>query len=208
METQEQTKNSLLSDNAVLLKKMRLLKKLSRKQAGMLFNVSFKTIEKLENGRGIIPNERLMTFAAAYGFNFSDLQIIKEGKMGERLLSSCIPTDPKLRKRRFCKKMITKECKILRELRLSANISQYKAGKLCGYNLSTIGHIENGRIQLAKNKIEHIVKVYGFNMQKFENLMMSSDLRHENISKCLNIIKKIDDSKLKAVLTLLLNFEN
>ncbi len=42
---------------------MRLLKKLSRKQAGILFNVSHKTIEKLENGRGNISEDKLMRFA-------------------------------------------------------------------------------------------------------------------------------------------------
>lgn len=52
-----------LNNNTVLLKKMRLLKKLSRKQAGILFNVSHKTIEKLENGRGNISEDKLMRFA-------------------------------------------------------------------------------------------------------------------------------------------------
>lgn len=199
-----------LSNNAVLLKKMRILKKLSRKQAGIMFNVSNKTIEKLENDRGSIPDEKLMTFAAAYGFTFTDLQLIKEGKMGERLLKQeepKVPRDPKRRDRRFCQKVIIRECKVLRELRLMAGITQYGAGEVCGWNMSTVGHIENGRIKLPRERIEHIVKTYGFTMQKFDELMASSELRHEVLNQCTTIINKLDDSKLRAVQSLLLNFD-
>ncbi len=209
MENQPQVEVHL-STNSVLLKKMRILKKLSRQQAGIMFNVSFKTIEKLENGRGMISDEKLMTFAAAYGFTFTDLQLIKEGKIGDRLLKadvSEIPRDPKRRDRRFCQKIIVKECKVLRELRLMAGITQYRAGEVCGYNMSTIGHIENGRIRIPRDRIEHIVKVYGFTMQKFDELLASSELRHEVLDQCTGIINRLDDSKLRAVQALLLNFD-
>ena len=53
METTTENINQVfLSDFAVLLKKMRLLRKLTRQQAGLLFDFSFKNIERLENGRG------------------------------------------------------------------------------------------------------------------------------------------------------------
>ncbi len=57
-----------ISDYAVLLKKMRLLKKLNRQQAALLFDFSFKYIEKLENSRGSISVERFKEFQQKYGF--------------------------------------------------------------------------------------------------------------------------------------------
>ncbi|MGB0454338.1 MAG: helix-turn-helix domain-containing protein, partial [Bacteriovoracaceae bacterium] len=117
------------TDAAVILKKMRDLKGLSRKQAGIIFNVTFKTIEKLENGRGKIDEQRLVSFATGYGFTLDDLMKIKNGQYDTDLsLKSRIKKekDPLRRDRRFCKPNITKECKALRQLREKRNISQYK----------------------------------------------------------------------------------
>lgn len=63
----------VISDAAVTLIKMRELKSLSRKQAGIIFNLTNKTIEKFENGRGKIDEQRLVTFASGFGFSLDDL---------------------------------------------------------------------------------------------------------------------------------------
>ena len=46
METNIINEQTFLSDYAVLIKKMRLLKNLTRQQAGLLFDFSFKNIER------------------------------------------------------------------------------------------------------------------------------------------------------------------
>ena len=77
----ENIKQEYLSDFAVLLKKMRLLKKLTRQQAGLLFDFSYKNIERLENGRGAISVEKFKEFQEKYGFSDSDVEDLRSGKI-------------------------------------------------------------------------------------------------------------------------------
>ena len=64
--------------------------------------------------------------------------------------------------RRSYQKKITKECRILRSMRRMRKFSQDKASKICGYSRATIGHIENGRIELSEARIRFIVESYGY----------------------------------------------
>lgn len=82
METStENIKQEYLSDFAVLLKKMRLLKKLTRQQAGLLFDFSYKNIERLENGRGAITVEKFKEFQEKYGYSDSEIEDLRSGKI-------------------------------------------------------------------------------------------------------------------------------
>ena len=65
----ENSSPEYISDNAIILKKMRLLRRLTRQQAALLFEFSFKYIEKLENGRGPITSEKFKEFQKKYGFS-------------------------------------------------------------------------------------------------------------------------------------------
>lgn len=56
---------------------MRELRGWNRKEAGIKVNLGFKTIEKLENGRGNIDERRLLEFAKAYGYGLEDLYKIR-----------------------------------------------------------------------------------------------------------------------------------
>ena len=94
-----------LSDAAVTLKKMRELKGLSRKQAGIIFNISHKTIEKLENGRGGVDDRRLASFAEGHGFSLLDVMKIRSGSFDSDLTmktKSRKEKDSFRRDRRFC----------------------------------------------------------------------------------------------------------
>jgi transcriptional regulator with XRE-family HTH domain len=77
----ENIKQEYLSDFAALLKKMRLLKKLSKQQAGLLFDFSYKYIERLENGRGAISVEKFKEFQEKYGLTDSDVENLRSGKI-------------------------------------------------------------------------------------------------------------------------------
>jgi hypothetical protein len=114
-----------ISNNAIILKKMRLLKRLNRQQAGLLFDFSFKYIEKLENGRGPITLERFKEFQEKYGFSDREIEELRSGKLEAPTDANCIrrniTTEQRLDKR-FRQRQITRECKVLKELRLRINL--------------------------------------------------------------------------------------
>jgi transcriptional regulator with XRE-family HTH domain len=120
---------SFISDYAILIKKMRLLKRLTRQQAAELsFGFSYKTIEKLENGRGIISLEKFKEFQQKYGFSDNDVEAIRTGKIQVTSDANSIRkkiTTEKRKDRRFCHRQVTRECKVLKELRTQKGLDQY-----------------------------------------------------------------------------------
>ena len=84
-------------------------------------------------------------------------------------------------------------------------MSQYRASFVCSYSRTAIGHIENGRIELHKARIAHIVKSYGFTIEDFEYHMKSDVLVTDIQDERISIIKGLCEKNLKAVHPLLLN---
>ena len=206
METISNEPNVPLSDYAVLIKKMRLLKKLTRQQAELLFDFTYKNIEKLENGLGNITAERFRDFQQKYGFSDLEVEELRTCKLEVR--ADCRPRQDKIttagrNNRRFCHRRITRECKALKEMRLMKNLDQGSASRLCGMGEKIIGFIENGRISLAEEKIRHIVASYGLTMELFNQLLRVSPLRHELIEQCQVIIERMDENKLRIVMPML-----
>jgi len=188
-------------DDSVIIKLMRIHKGLSRKEAGLLFGVTFNAIEKLENGRGKITLDRFRRFKEAYEYSDRDIELIRTGKF----LSIHSPNQrkklsPKTQKKyeRFRKKIITKESRALKELRTQTGKSQYEASRNCGYNEKALGQIENGRVNLTQQRIEHIVKTLGFTMEYFNQLLKEPILRHELEESCIKIVKKMDANELRT----------
>lgn len=197
---------SYISDYAVLIKKMRLLRKLSRQQAGLLFNFSFKNLERLENGRGSITTEKFKVFQEKYGFSDREVEDLRTGKLSAPTDANSIRkkiTTEKRSDRRFCHRQITRDCKVLKELRLQKNLDQYSASRLCGLGINTIGFIENGRIHLTDRKIRKIVESYGFTMEFYQQLLKLPLLRHEMIEQCQQIIAEMDANKLRIIMPML-----
>lgn len=191
-----------ISDDAVIIKKMRLLKKLNRQQAGLLFDFSFKYIEKLENGRGPITVEKFREFQEKYGFSDNQVEDLRTGKIEAPTDANCIRkriTCEKRQDKRFRHRRITRECKVLKELRLRIKLDQASASKKCGLGKNTIGWIENGRVTLTQKKIAHIVESYGFSMELFNQLLKVNPLKHEMIEQCCQIISEMDENKLRAI---------
>ena len=187
-------------------KKMRLLKKLTRQQAGLLFDFSWKNIERLENGRGAITVEKFKEFQEKYGYSDSEIEDLRSGKIQASIDANSIRKKGLSNNRpdrRFCHRRVTRECKVLKELRLLKNINQYEASKLCGLGINTIGFIENGRVALTDKKIQHIVLTYGYSMEYFNQLLKVSPLRHEMIEECKIIIEKMDENKLRIIMPML-----
>ena len=211
METNIVNEQTFLSDYAVLLKKMRLLKNLTRQQAGILFDFSYKNIERLENGRGAITVEKFKEFQEKYGFSDSQIEALRSGKVRASLETNSTKKNCQSKNRpdrRFCHRRITRECKVLKEMRLLKNINQYEASKLCGIGINSIGFIENGRVALTDKKILQIVGSYGFTMEYFNQLLKVSPLRHEIIEECQKIIERMEENKLRIIMPMLQSMGN
>ena len=165
--------------NAVTLRKLREIRGLSRKEVAVLLGIGHKSVEKFENGRTILNKTRIEQIVRNYGFTYDEFLLCRAGKSEHIQKRFCHKKEKPVnnrRKRRFLKKIITKEARVLRMLRNLKNISQYKASLICGYHKGAIGHIEMGRIQLPKNRIIHIVKSYGFKVEDFESHMKADVL--------------------------------
>lgn len=200
-----------ISEYAVIIKKMRLIRKLKRQQAAQFLPFKFKHIEKLENGRAEISLENFKLFQSTYGFSDSEVEDLRLGRFRpstDSLDARQKITTEKRKDRRFCHRKITRECKVLKELRLLRNIDQYTASKNCKYGRNSIGFIENGRVALTEKKIRHIVETYGSTMEYFHQLLKQPLLRHEIIEECQAILEKLDENKLRIIQPMLQSMAN
>lgn len=201
-----QIENAFVSDYAVLLKKMRLLRRLNRGQASLLLDFSFKNLERLENDRGNISAERFREFQEKYGFCDQEIDDLRSGKIQASKDANSIRTKGNTKNRpnrRFCHRRITRECKVLKELRLQKGIDQYATSKICGIGKNTYGFIENGRVTLTEKKILNIVLALGFTMEYFNQLLRVSPLRHEMVEECQKILERLDENKLRMIMPML-----
>lgn len=195
-----------ISDFAVIIKKMRMLKKLKRKQAAQFLPFDHKNLERLENGRGNISVDQFKLIQNTYGFTDTDVDCIRSGKYKaiEKIIEPKEKITTESRKdRRFCHRKITRECKVLKELRIQKGLDQYSASKDCKFGRNTIGFIENGRVTLTEKKIRHVVETYGFTMELFHQLLKQPLLRHEIIEQCQEILERLDENKLRVIFPML-----
>jgi len=93
----------------------------------------------------------------------------------------------------------------LRSMRRMKKISQDEASRLCGYSRATIGHIENGRIELSRSRIEYILRCYGYEYSEFEGNMSKEELRDSITDYCFNKIEELENEKLELLKNLLRN---
>ena len=203
------SKNQQQKINGLALKKLREIKKLTRKEASILLEVSHKTIEGYENGRLGLSPIKINQILKNYGFKKEDLALCIAGK-AQVVIKKYSIDEPRSKViennnlRRSYKKLITKDCETLRVLRLIKGLTQDEASSICGYSRPTIGHIENGRIELSIERIKLIVKTYGFKMKDFEHHRASESFVTDIQDECIQFIKKLSEEKLKTVQSLLL----
>lgn len=209
IENQNDPVSSPISD-AVAIKKMRLLRKMKRKEAALLFSYSRSSIEKVENGRGKLTPDRVRRFVEAYGFTWNQFLDLKLGKQLDGFQSPVVPKKIRIIEhvelRRSYKKIVTDEVRALRVFRKRKEISQYKASEICGWSSPTIGHIEQGRIELTENRIKHILNAYGFTLKEFYESVRSGIKREEVEEECIKLIQRLDDNRLMLVKGILEKF--
>jgi len=113
----------------------------------------------------------------------------------------------KIKKRRCNHKVMTKEACVLKFMRESRHLSMRRAGDLLGTSDSTISHLENGRADLHPKNISMLLEAYGYTYDQF--ILMCSgkiELPQSMRRECIEIIKRLDEEKLKTVKTILQSF--
>ena len=113
----------------------------------------------------------------------------------------------KIKKRRCNHKVATKEATVLKIMRESRNLSMRRAGVLIGVSDSTISHLEHGRADLHPKMTVRLLEIYGYSYEQFISMSNGKvELPQSLRSECLEIIKRLDDEKLRTVKTILQSF--
>jgi transcriptional regulator with XRE-family HTH domain len=189
--------------NGKALRRAREHLKVTRDELARRLELSPKSVEKYENGRAVLDEEKVFRILSVLGIGMNEFLRAKKGrplyppKKREKLVVENSH-------RRSYQKLITKEVKVLRTLRNLRGFSQDQASSVCGYSRPSIGHIENGRIELNKERINHIVSNYGFALSEYERMMNEDVLRDEILEKCFEKMKLLSEEKLRIIQSLLM----
>ena len=155
----------IVGETQLALRELRLEKGWSLAQAAEPLGIKSKAMGHIENGRVGLTEARLRQILDLWGLNYFDFvrarKMVKDGIRNKprRVFVRTVLTN---KDRRSYQKIITKEVRVLKVLRQMKKLSQARASSVCGYSRPTIGHIEQGRIELDRERIEHIVRAYGF----------------------------------------------
>ena len=196
-------KEKMNLSNAKALRRAREMMKVTRLEMSSKLNLSLEAIKKYESGRAIIDEEKINKWLLALELSHEDFKKIKKGKgitRGRKVKTVISNSD-----RRSYQRIITKEVRVLKILRQMKNLTQDQASAVCGYSRPSIGHIENGRIEISMSRIQHIVSSYNFPFSKFEELMKEEFLRDEIIEKCTKKLINLSEDKLKLASSLIQN---
>jgi len=113
----------------------------------------------------------------------------------------------KKKKRRCNQKVMTKEALVLKFMRESRHLSMRRAGALLNLSDSTISHLENGRADLHPKITMKLLEAYGYSYDQFLNMINGKNELPQSIRReCIEILKRLDEEKLKTVKTILQSF--
>lgn len=196
----------VITNTQKVLKSLRQDQGLTLKQAGEKLGLSLQAVDAIEQGRVYLTDERIEEIIKAYDLTMLDFKrmdrVLKREKTPRREANITVMTN---RDRRSYQKVITKECRVLKSLRMERGLSQDQASAVCGYPRATIGHIENGRIQLDQSRLRYIVSSYGLEFEKFLKLMGEESLRNEILDKAIERLKSLPEDKLKVVVGVIMS---
>lgn len=201
--TKQSRRQSLkIADEHRALRELRLSKNLSLEEAARPLGIKSKALGHIENGRVKLTKEKIDKIISSLGFHYHDfLRAKKKVKddVKNRVQRKTIKRVLKNSDRRSYQKIITKEVRAIKALRVLKKISQDKASALCGYSRPTFGHIENGRIILDSDRIDHIVRSLGFNRDDFEKYFNVEITRDVIVDSCTQKILDLSDEKLSLI---------
>lgn len=188
------------------VKAARLAKGLSRSDLAAKLGWKAVSIEQIENGHCNFSAERLRRVVGALGYSQEQFENIKR----DPKFTVAIAIESGLRDRTVDRKprrnhykIVTKEVRVIRILRQRKRISQVQASKLCGFVPGGFGHIEVGRVELTKARIEHILQCLGYSWADFSVLMDAPVLRDEIIAEAGIYLARLSDEGLMAALNVI-----
>jgi transcriptional regulator with XRE-family HTH domain len=196
----------IVGETQLARRELRLEKDWSLAQAAEPLGIKSKALGHIENGRVGLTDQRVREIVEKWGLTYFDFarakKTVKDGIRNKprRIIVRTMLTN---KDRRSYQKIITKEVRVLKVLRQMKKLSQARASSLCGYSRPTIGHIEQGRIELDREQIEHIVRAYGYEVREFDQMMSEEVLRDELLIRCIQRIESLSPEKLRLINSLL-----
>lgn len=113
----------------------------------------------------------------------------------------------KKKTRRSDTKIVTDEGRMLAYLRESRSLSMRKAANIIGVSSAVVNHVENGRMDITPSLTLKFLKAYGYGLDEFYGMLEGKFHIPEHLrSECIEIIKRIDEQKLKTVKAFLMTF--
>lgn len=203
------TNTKVVTKDVIILRRMRIVRRINRDDAAKAIERSVKSLERFENGRSNLSTEQKKALVRRYRFTWQEFLSYMDGEcdLPDLPSRSTYPSKEKPREDgRKYQKVVSKEARVLKIMRKMAGLTQPEAGAKCGLHRSCVDHLENGRVEITREKIEQMVRAYGFKMYVFEELMEAPMLRDEVLQDCLKILTVLDNEKLRAVKALLDNF--
>jgi len=191
-----------INDEHRALRELRLSKNLSLEEASRPLGIKSKALGHIENGRVKLTKEKIEKIISSLGFHYHDFLRAKKklkDDVKNRVQRKTVKRVLQNSDRRSYQKIITKEVRAIKALRILKKISQDKASALCGYSRPTFGHIENGRITIDRDRINHIVKSLGFAQNDFDKYFKAEITRDVVIENCKQKILDLPDDKLNLI---------
>jgi len=102
-------------------------------------------------------------------------------------------------------KRITHQAKIVRHMRKTRGLSLNKAGRLVKISGSAISHMEQGRMDISRERLKSLVLAYGYSMQDFLEFVDGRAVPISYRDECIAIVRQLDDARLVAVHAMLTN---
>ena len=96
-------------------------------------------------------------------------------------------------------KRITKEAQILRYMRLTRDISLNQAGKRMGSSGSAIAHIEHGRMDLSRKRIETMIEAYEFTRSEYLEFFDGREVPRNLRDECILLLRQCDETKIQML---------
>lgn len=108
--------------------------------------------------------------------------------------------------KRSAQKRITKEAMVLRYMRHTRGLSLNQAGRLVGISGSAIAHIEQGRMDVSRARITTLLEAYRFTKEQYLEFFDGRDVPISLRDECISILKQLDEVRLQAAHSVLVNF--
>lgn len=102
-------------------------------------------------------------------------------------------------------KRVTLDAKILRHMRLSEKLSLNEAGKLVNISGSAIAHMEQGRMDISRARLETLIAAYGYSQQDYLEFCDGQELPRNFRDECILLLRRCDDSKIQMLYPVISN---